>query len=190
MPLTRSLPAPGTASTPPTPTPSPRIPSVPIAPLPSAPAIAAQEENDQANASASACEGTGHPQESEIIRWACVLAYFIIMFVTSGLLFAFGVIEAAMQAAHPDVSRSSIAALGAVSTGVVNISAVGSGLIIARFGETKTCILGGITAGLGLLLSSFAGQGWSLVASYGGTSVQRARGSDFYRRCNQCTSLV
>jgi len=40
--------------------------------------------------------------------------------------------------------------------GVMEISAVFSGIVISRLGEGKTCILGAGLAGLGLLLSSFS----------------------------------
>ena len=55
------------------------------------PSISAQDK-EQADVYAS----PEHPHEWEIMRWACVLAYFIIQSVTSGLLFAFGVIETAI----------------------------------------------------------------------------------------------
>ena len=133
------------------------------------PSISAQDKEQ-----ADVCASPEHPHEWEMMRWACVLAYFIIQSVTSGLLFAFGVIETAMLAALPGIGQSSIAAVGAVSIAVLNISAVGAGLIISRFGETKACILGGITAGFGLLLSSCTEQAWGLIASYGGNTVHRA----------------
>ena len=49
----------------------------------------------------------------------------------------------------------------------MELAAVVSGECISRYGERKTCILGGIVSGLGLFVSSFATDPWALIMTYG-----------------------
>lgn len=64
-------------------------------------------------------------------------------------------------------SRAKTASVGTLATSVMEGSGVLSGMLIARFGERPCCLVGGLTAAGGLLLSSFASQLWHLHISFG-----------------------
>ena len=64
-------------------------------------------------------------------------------------------------------SRAKTASVGTLATSVMEGSGVVAGMLIARFGERPCCLLGGLLAASGLLLSSFATQLWHLHLSYG-----------------------
>lgn len=107
-------------------------------------------------------------EECEIRRWLRVCALFVVTACTTGFQMSFGSILVAFEEAFPSLSVSTLALVGAVSMGMMDLSAVISGMLIERYGERNTCVVGGVVAGGGLLLSSFASEAWSLIATYGG----------------------
>ena len=106
--------------------------------------------------------------EWEARRWIRVLAFFVINFCTVGLQFSYASLLLHFERAFSSESRSTLASVGAVSLGVMDLSAVISGLLITRLGARATCAFGGALAGVGLLLCSAASDIWGLIATYGG----------------------
>jgi fucose permease len=106
--------------------------------------------------------------EWEARRWIRVLAFFAINVCTVGLQFSYASLLAHFEQAFSSESRSTLASVGAVSLGVMDLSAVISGLLITRLGARATCAFGGALAGVGLLLCSAASDIWGLIATYGG----------------------
>jgi len=113
-----------------------------------------------------------HSNEWERRRWLRVLAFFAINFCTVGLQFSFASLLVLFEQAFPSQSRTSLASVGAISLGVMELSAIISALLIIRFGERPTCAFGGALAGIGLLLCSAVSDIWGLIATYGGDSMK------------------
>ncbi|KAJ1471763.1 hypothetical protein T484DRAFT_1842873, partial [Baffinella frigidus] len=72
--------------------------------------------------------------------------------------YSYGVFLAVFVKEFPDVSITLLAAVGSISTGVMELSAVISGYSQASFGESETCFIGGILAAVALFLASFSTQ--------------------------------
>jgi len=64
-------------------------------------------------------------------------------------------------------SRAKTASVGTLATSMMEASGVFSGIMIAKFGERPCCLVGGLTAACGLLLSSLATQLWHLHLTFG-----------------------
>lgn len=114
--------------------------------------------------------GAGRAQPShewEAVRWARVLGLLSVMICTVGLQYAYGLLLVAFQAALPAASFAVLVSVGSLSNGVMELSAVATGAVMLRWGERRTCVCGGLLAGLGLLLSSFATRAWHLVVAHG-----------------------
>jgi MFS family permease len=105
--------------------------------------------------------------EWDAARWLRVLAFAVIMVCTVGLQYTYGVMLVAFADAFPDAHHSLLVSIGSVSFGAMEASAVVSGTVIGRWSERATCILGGVVAGLGLLIGSFSTKAWHLVVTYG-----------------------
>ena len=108
------------------------------------------------------------PSEWELSRWRRVLAVWSMMVLTVGLQFSFASTLEAFKQAFPSISVGALATVGSVSMGLMDVCAAISGLVILRFDERAACICGGVLAGLGLFLASFATEFWGLIATYGG----------------------
>lgn len=63
-------------------------------------------------------------------------------------------------------SRSVTASVGTLATAVMEGAGVLTGALIARYGEQRCCFAGGVIAGTGLLLSSFATKIWHLHLTF------------------------
>jgi hypothetical protein len=112
--------------------------------------------------------------ECELTRWRRTVAVFVMTVLSVGLQFSFASLLVAFKEAFPSVSVRSLAAVGSVSMGAVDLLSAVSGLVIIRYGERVACICGGAVAGVGLFLASFASDVWGLTATYGG-ALQRER---------------
>ena len=97
--------------------------------------------------------------------WLRVCAYFVISFCCLGVVYAHGLLVAEWLDTFHE-SRSLTASVSTLGTATMEGSGVITGLLIARFGEQRCCVAGGLVAGLGLLLSSFATQIWHLHLSF------------------------
>ena len=146
----------------------------PLFVTPSGGAVAGASPDDGAGfgtqyrrAHGSSSGGDRPSQEWEAARWARVLGLLAVMVCTVGLQYTYGLLLVAYQAALPTESFAVLVSVGSLSNGVMELSAVASGAVMLRWGERRTCVCGGLLAGLGLLMSSFATQGWHLVVAYG-----------------------
>jgi len=109
-----------------------------------------------------------HSQEWEACRWLRVLAFAVILFCTVGLQFSFASLLSIFEKAFSAEDRGGLATVGAVSLGVMDLTAGISGMLIGRLGERTACACGGVLAGAGLMLTSKASDLPGLIVTYGG----------------------
>lgn len=98
--------------------------------------------------------------------WVIVFASFMSNFIIDGIAYSFGVLLLPLVD-HFQSSRTSISWVGSLLSGVFMISGPLVGGLVNKFGCRPICMLGGVTACLGLFLSTFAKNVPTLMLSYG-----------------------
>eukprot|EP01047_Picozoa_sp_COSAG01_P012427 COSAG01_NODE_560_length_15462_cov_18.361192_12_plen_518_part_00 len=105
------------------------------------------------------------PPDGGTAAFLRVGAYFIISVCTLGVVYAQGLLFAEWLDVFGE-SRAMTAGVGTTGTCVMELGGAAVGALIARYGERRCCLGGGVLAALGLLLSSWATRLWHLYLSY------------------------
>ena len=88
--------------------------------------------------------------------WARVVALWFCCAGTLGLQYAFGALYVDLLVEFPEAGRGATAAVGGICVGVMDAGAIGAGLVMAKIGERRCCMLGAALTSAGLLASSYA----------------------------------
>lgn len=88
--------------------------------------------------------------------WARVAALWLCCAGTLGLQYAFGAVYVDLVEEFPDSGRGATAAVGGICVGIMDVGAIGAGLLMAKIGERRCCLLGATLTSAGLLASSYA----------------------------------
>ena len=133
----------------------------PLANVPSASASASTSANAAAAPGASS---GGH--QSRPVAWGMVGSVFVAYGITIGLQYAFGIIYIVLLDAFGS-SRAATAWVGSLSTGILEIAAVLSGLLVSKTSARFCALVGGLLTFAGLFLSSFATELWHMYITFG-----------------------
>ena len=100
--------------------------------------------------------------------WLRVAAYFTVCLGTLGLAYAFGplYVELLKEPAFGG-NPSATAFVGSLCSGLMDMLAVFSGLVIERYGARRTCMIGAVLASSGFALGAAATQLWHLYLTVG-----------------------
>ncbi len=96
------------------------------------------------------------PPDGGSAAWARVASLWLCCAGTLGLQYAFGALYVDLVEEFPEAGRGATAAVGGICVGIMDVGAVGAGVVMARIGERRCCILGAILTSAGLLASSYA----------------------------------
>jgi MFS family permease len=98
---------------------------------------------------------SGGPPDGGGAAWGRVLALWFCCAGTLGLQYAFGALFVDLLEDFGG-SRGATAAVGGICVGIMDLGAVGAGLVMARVGERRCCLMGAVLTSIGLLSSSYA----------------------------------
>ena len=101
-----------------------------------------------------------------VVAWSMVASSFVFYGVPIGLQYSFGVLYDLLLDAFGG-SRAATAWVGALSTGVLEVAAVLSGVLTARTSARFCALTGNALTFAGLFLSSYATELWHLFVSFG-----------------------
>lgn len=98
---------------------------------------------------------SGGPPDGGGAAWGRVLALWFCCAGTLGLQYAFGALYVDLLEEFGG-SRAATAAVGGIGVGIMDLGAIGAGLVMARVGERRCCLMGAVLTSIGLLTSSYA----------------------------------
>ena len=86
--------------------------------------------------------GSGAGPDGGSAAWARVAALWLCCAGTLGLQYAFGALYVDLLEEFPTAGRGQTAVVGGISVGMMDVGAVGAGVIMAKLGERQCCLLG------------------------------------------------
>jgi len=102
---------------------------------------------------------------TDFLRAGVVVAYWLVSLGTLGFQYSFGVLYVRMLAALQG-STATTALIGSLCIFFMDGTALLTALIIRRFGPRRCCIIGGLLAAAGWILSSMSTSAWHLLFTY------------------------
>ncbi|KXN68482.1 MFS general substrate transporter [Conidiobolus coronatus NRRL 28638] len=95
--------------------------------------------------------------------WLMVAAGLMLHFVTFGTMGSFGIYLAEYSKSQfSDQPKSVLSLVGSLGPAIIAVFTVPSGILVSKLGYRVNIIVGAILMGLGLVISSFAQQVWTL----------------------------
>jgi MFS family permease len=98
--------------------------------------------------------------------WLVVLGYFLVCVATLGTQYCFGALYVELLGALGG-SPGATAFVGSLCSGMQLAPGGLSGMIIARIGARRACVVGGVLASAGTALSALATELWQLYLAFG-----------------------
>ena len=94
-----------------------------------------------------------------------LFAYWLVSFMTLGMQYAYGALYVQLLD-QLDSTRDFLAFVGSLSIGVMDGSALLSGVLVQRLGSRRACWLGASVATVGWVLSAAVSRPWQLLLTY------------------------
>jgi len=98
--------------------------------------------------------------------WMAVACAFVSMFICFGIVYSFGAFFDSMSLEF-NTTRSATSAVFSITTFIFFTGGIVSGMAADRFGPKPVLIVGGLTMGIGLFLTSRVGSLWVGYITYG-----------------------
>jgi len=97
--------------------------------------------------------------------WVVVAASFFCLCVLDGISYTFGMFLAPLME-DMECGRSGVSAAGSLQIAVYSLTSLVTARLVPRYGSRSVCIVGALTASVGLMVASFSNNMVSLIASY------------------------
>jgi len=97
--------------------------------------------------------------------WVVVAASFFCLCVLDGISYTFGMFLAPLME-DMECGRSGVSAAGSLQIAVYSLTSLVTARLVPRYGSRTVCIIGALTAAVGLIVASFSNNMVSLIASY------------------------
>jgi len=97
--------------------------------------------------------------------WVVVAASFFCLCVLDGIGYTFGMFLSPLME-EMDCGRSGVSAAGSFQIAVYSLTSLVTARLVPKYGSRPVCIVGALTASVGLIVASFSHSMASLIASY------------------------
>jgi len=101
--------------------------------------------------------------------WVVVAASFFCLCVLDGISYTFGMFLVPLME-DMECGRSGVSAAGSCQIAVYSVTSLVAARLVPRYGSRPVCMIGALTASLGLVIASFSNNMVSLIASYSFTT--------------------
>jgi len=97
--------------------------------------------------------------------WVVVAASFFCLCVLDGISYTFGMFLVPLME-DMECGRSGVSAAGSFQIAVYSLTSLVAARLVPRYGSRPVCIIGALTASIGLVVASFSNNMVSLIASF------------------------